>query len=597
MRGKELPPLDDKILDAPPDLPGDLLLGTARSTLADSGRRREARGRGKAKVLWIAIGFLLGVGFAGFLAWELLPQRSPSTTSTKTPRPIFSYPVAGLKLEKRTISEGDRAISTSTVLAEGETFRIKYGKEQLRLISVEREKGPWASFVALFVDPPKAFLGEKPLKPGDELTELMLPERGLHYEIALRREDDGPSLATFHLELEMTAEAWMARARTLKDPSSQRKCLEQALSLDTGNVEVLLALGRLLWEQQDPIGAAEKFEEALKRSPNSKEAALALGTLYYKSKPKRALEMYNLLAQIDPEKRLDYWKKVAELQERLGLSPLETYRKILSFNKNDPDAKEGLLHLYAKQVEEAQKADKKGDLPKAIQIMKRALELNPTKEGRSYLATLHNNLAYSLAKQGKLKEAIHHYEASLKLDENSVTLLNLADAYTKDKQEAKALKALERAWALKPKENEVVKNILLLWAELLTAKKDFKGAISKLEDLKGRFPNDPQIVKSLAIAYWNDRNLHKALELLKTVPPMMKSNSAKEKAEIHRLLGDLYRALGDQERDIKKRISRYDEALKEYKAGLALVKDKELEKRKEQLEAERLNLVKRSLRS
>jgi tetratricopeptide (TPR) repeat protein len=183
------------------------------------------------------------------------------------------------------------------------------------------------------------------------------------------------------------------------------------------------------------------------------------------------------------------------------------------------------------------------------------------------------------------------------LDESPVTLLNLADAYAKDRQDLKALKALERAWALKPKEQEVVRNILLLWAELLTAKKDFKAAISKLEELKGRFPNDPEIVKTLAIAYWHDKNLNKALELLKTVPAMMKSNSAKEKAEVHRLLGDLYRALGDQERDIKKRISRYDEALKEYKAGLALFKDKELEKRKEQLEAERLNLVKRSLRS
>jgi tetratricopeptide (TPR) repeat protein len=599
MRRKELPPLDeDKILDAPPDISGDLLLdrGVGLRT-GDSSRSRRTGGGGKAKILWTVIGFLLGVGVAGFLVWELNPQKTSSTPQVRTSRPILSYPVAGLKVERRALSEGQKTATTSSILTPGETVRVKYGKEHLRFLSLEREKGPWASLVAMFVDPPRVFLGEKVLKPGDDLTELMLPEKGLHYEIALRKEAGDAPLATFHVELEMTAEAWVARAKSLEDPGSQRKCLEQALSLDPGSVEVLLALGKLLWEQQDPIGAAEKFEEALKRSPNNKEAALALATLYYKSKPKRALEMYSLLAQIDPERKLEYWKKVAQLQERLGVSPVETYRKILSVNKNDSDAKEGLAQLYAKGVEEAQKAEKKGDLAKAIETMKHALELNPTKEGRAYLATLHNNLAYSLAKAGKFKEAIPHYEASLKLDESPVTLLNLADAYAKDRQDLKALKALERAWALKPKEQEVVRNILLLWAELLTAKKDFKAAISKLEELKGRFPNDPEIVKTLAIAYWHDKNLNKALELLKTVPAMMKSNSAKEKAEVHRLLGDLYRALGDQERDIKKRISRYDEALKEYKAGLALFKDKELEKRKEQLEAERLNLVKRSLRS
>lgn len=599
MRRKELRPLDkDKILDAPPDISGDLLLekgGSIRQ--GDSASSRGRGGGGKAKIFWIVIGFLLGVGIGGFLIWELAPERTPPTPQVRTSRSVLSYPVAGVKVEIRSLSEGNKALSKSSILTPGETVRIKYGKERLRFLSLEREKGPWASLVAMFVDPPRVFLGEKVLAPGDDLTELMLPEKGLHYEIALRKEEGDAALATFHVELEMTAQAWIARAKSLEDPGSQRKCLEQALSLDPGNVEVLLALGKLLWEQQDPIGAAEKFEEALKRSPKNREAALALATLYYKSKPKRALEMYSLLAQIEPEKRVEYWKKVAQLQERLGLSPVETYRKILSVNKNDSDAKAGLAQLYAKEVEAAQKAEKKGDLVKAIGTMKHALELNPTKEGRAYLATLHNNLAYSLAKSGKLKEAISHYEASLKLDESPVTLLNLADAYAKDHQNLKALKALERAWALKPKEQEVVRNILLLWAELLTAKKDFKGAISKLEELKARFPNDPEIVKTLAIAYWHGKNLNKALELLKTVPAMMKSNSAKEKAEVHRLLGDLYRALGDQERDIKRRISRYDEALKEYKAGLALVKDKELEKRKEQLEAERLNLVKRSLRS
>ncbi len=289
---------------------------------------------------------------------------------------------------------------------------------------------------------------------------------------------------------------------------------------------------------------------------------------------------------------------MAGLQERLGVSPVETYKKILSLKKSDPDAQKGLDTLYAKQVEKAQQAEKKGDLSRAIQQMKQALELHPSKEGKTYLATLHNNLAYSLAKEGKYKEAIPHYEASLKLEENAVTHLNLADAYAKTKQIDNALKSLEKAWAMKPKDQEVVKSLLLLWAELLTQKKDVQGAIAKLKELHNRFPKDPEAAKMLAAAYWNQKDLAKALEVLKEVPKLMSSHPPKARAEIHGMLGDLYRALGDQEKNVKGRISRYDEALKEYKAALALNKgDKQIQKKKEELENERMALVKRSLKA
>jgi len=226
------------------------------------------------------------------------------------------------------------------------------------------------------------------------------------------------------------------------------------------------------------------------------------------------------------------------------------------------------------------------------------LELHPTKKGKAYLATLHNNLAYSLAKQGKYKEAIPHYEASLKLEESAVTHLNLADAYAKTKQIDNALKSLEKAWGMKPKEQEVVKNLLFLWAELLTQKKDLHGAIAKLKELHARFPKDPEAAKMLAAAYWNQKDLAKALEVLKKVPQLMSSHPPKARAEIHGMLGDLYRALGDQEKNVKGRISRYDEALKEYKAALVLNKgDTQIQKKKEELEKERMALVKRSLRA
>lgn len=598
MRRTELPPLDgDKILDAPPGLDVDALGGKGLGTLSPR-QARTKRGAGRARGVWILVGFLLGIGVAGLLFWELAPSRETLGPAREgTSRPLFSYPVAGIRLERGSPREAGSQKGGSFLLPREETLRVRYGKESVRFLSLERDPSPWARFLALFMTPPSLYLLDKTVEPGQDLMALVAPEQSLSYELSLRGKKDGPAVATFRLELEMSAETWASRARELKDPQAQRACLEQALGAEPGNVDVLVALGNLLWEQNDPMGAAQRFEEALKHAPKHKEAARALASIYLKSKPKRALEMYKLLSEVDPEAKLDHLKRMAELQERLGVSPAQTYRKILAIKKNDPDARRGLDTLYGKQLERAQQAEKKGNLSQAIQEMKQALELHPTKEGKAYLATLQNNLAYSLAKRGKFLEAIPHYEESLKLDENAVTYLNLADAYARTKQAGNALKALEKAWSLKPKEQEVVKNILLLWAEILTEQKNFRQAIAKLQELRNRFPKDPQIAKMLATAYWNHKNLAKALELLKTVPPLMNSHPPKQRAEIHRMLGDLYRALGDQEKNIKTRISRYDEALKEYKAGLALNKaDKELQKRKEELESERMALVKRSLR-
>lgn len=596
MRRTEVPPLDeDKILDAPIGLDAQVLGGKDLGPL--SPRQSPRRRKGRAKGIWILVGFLLGVGVAGFLFWEITP-RSETVQKESPSGSLLAYPVEGIRIQRAGLNKGEGQSLGSSVLLRGQTLRVSYGRETVTFISVERAPSLWGRFLAVFLSPPRLYLDGRPIEPGQELGALVAPEKSLVYELSLKSKPASPALAKFVLELEMSAETWAARARELKEPQAQRACLEQALRAEPGNVDVLMALGNLLWEQNEPLAAAGRFEEVLKNSPKHKEAASALASIYLKSKPKRALEMYKLLSEIDPERKLENLKHMAQLQERLGVSPAETYKKILAVRKNDPDALKGLDSLYAKQVERAQQAEKKGDFLKAIQQMKEALELHPSKEGKAYLATLHNNLAYSLAKKSKFKEAIPHYEASLKLEESAVTYLNLADAYAKVQKTEEALKSLEKAWGLKPKEQEVVRNLLFLWAELLTRKKDHQGALTKLKELHARFPKDPEVGKMLAAAYWNQKELAKALEILKGLPPLISSRPAKERAEIHEMLGDLYRALGDQEKNVKGRISRYDEALKEYKAALALNKgNKQLQKKKEELESERLALVKRSLRS
>jgi tetratricopeptide (TPR) repeat protein len=598
MKKEIYPPLGhDKILDAPQGLDPDDL-GERRPRAGERSRKpfRPAGRRGRKILRW-SLPFLLGLG-VGWAIYANAPSREQQPAAPRPRSSLFAYPVAGLGVERASRGDAGEGDRTVLLIPPGESLKIRYGHQSLRFIAVERQSSLWASLMAALVAPPALYLGDRPLEPGQELTALLEPERALSYGLTLRPSPGRPPVASFRLELEMDGGAWLARARALKDPQSQKACLEQALENEPENIDVFLALGNLLWEQKDATGAAQQYQEVLKRRPDHVEAAQALATIYWKSQPKKALEVYEGLVKSDPARRVDHLKQVARLQERLGISSAETYRKILSIHKNDPDAVKGLDNLYSKELGRAQELEKRGDLHKAIQEMKQAMELHPTKEGRAYLATLYNNLAFSLAQKGKHNEAIPHYEASLKLDENAVTCLNLADAYVKTNQIPNALKTLEKAQSLKTKDPDVAKNLLLLWAELLMAKKDFAQAASKLDELSRRFPKDTQVAKLLGMALWQKGDLHKALEVIKRLPAQMASQPAKERAEVYRTLGDLYRSLGDQEKDVKARIARYDEALKAYKEGLSLSKgDKELQKRRDDLEKERTALRIRALRS
>ncbi len=554
---------------------------------------REVRRRRIAPVL---LSFLLGVG-AGWFLHGYLSQGWTGSPSASSLSGWLGYPLAGIRLEKASRGDAGRERAVAVLLRPGEKVSFKYGKESLRFISVERRSSPLAAFQVLISRAPLPYLGERAIEPGQEISPLLEPERSLSSTIALKASRDLPPLASFGVEMEMDTKAWLARAQGLKDFEARRTCLEKALEAEPEDVDLLMALGDLLAQHKDQKGAAERFQQVLSKNPHHVQAAKALCAVYLKGQPRKALEMYETLAKIDPENKLSHYKEMARLQERLGLSPAETYRKILAIQRNDPDAIRGLDTIYARHIEKAQEFEKKGDLTKAIQEMKLAMDLQATKETKGYLATLYSNLGFSLAQKGKLQEAISNYEASLRLDENPVTYLNLADAYAKSNRVDESLKAVEKAYGLKPKDAGVLRNILLLWGELLMAKKDYQHAIQRLEELHGRAPKDPQALKTLALAYWKKGDLPKALDLLKAIPPLIASGPKKDQAETHRLIGDLQRAMGDQEKDLKRRISRYDEALRSYKQALALDKDKEVQKRMDELAEERKALQIRAFRS
>jgi tetratricopeptide (TPR) repeat protein len=600
MNKDRYPPMgDDKILDplTGPDLQG--LRSRERRTSTTPRRSAPIRKPKRRKIGRFILLFLFGLGAGwflhGYFSAELpeRPEERPTILSS-----TFVYPLTGIRLQRASIEEGKSQPSTSFSLSPGETVKLKYTHETLRYVSPERRSSVWAAFLAFFLPPPTLYLGDQALEPGQELSGILKPEKSLTYVLALKSSEDADPLASFNLELEMDAQAWFSRAHAFEDPKEQRACFEKALEIQPDDIPIWMALNKLLMEQKDVQGAVKGYQRVLEIDANNLEANKALATIYWKQEPQKALEIYKKLLELEPDQQVDHYKRIAQLQERLGLSSAETYRKILSLSKDDPDATAGIENLYAKHVAKAQEFEKNGDLAKAIQEMNNALDIQPTSEAKSYLAALYNNLAYVLAKDGKLKEAISNYQASLKYDENATTYLNLADAHLKNKEPDMALKAVEKAASLATNDKELLKAAYLLWAELLTASKQDKEAIEKLAAIQKQLPKDPQLIKTLGVAYWKAGDLSNALETMNTLPPLVESEPDKERAEVYGIIGDLHRELGERENDLNTRISQYDQALKAYGEALSLNSgNQEIQKRWDEVAEERKALKIKALES
>jgi len=525
-------------------------------------------------LLGFLLGLVLGWGLHAVL-WQSAPGRP---TEQKGILSQLRHPVVGIRLERAPLGEkeGISRPAEEWVARLGDRIRIQYGKESLRFVALEGRSSPISALLGLFLPEPRLYLNDRPLEPGVEITKLMKPEETLRYELVIRQSSGERPLGAISVHLQMDGKSWLARARLLLDPKDKRRCLEQALQANPEDTDILLALGRLLRDQKDVKSAIASFERIVQKEPSHVEARKALVELYWKNQPTKALKTLEALIKLDAEHRIDYYKQVALLQERLGLSSAETYRKILSLRKNDPEATQRIQQQYAQHLNQAKQWERKGDLRRAIRAAKQALEYQSTPEARKYLAGLYNNIGFAYAKEGNLRRAVANYLASLELDPNPATYLNLAQAYARSKKTSKAIDALKRAQALSPKDRNLQRGILLLWAELFLSEKEYGKAAEKYRALARLFPKDPEVHQALAAAYWKKGDLKGALSAYKKLIPLISSRPSKERAEVWKSVGDLHRLLGERGKDLKARLAHYDQALKAYEKAIDLNgKDKE----------------------
>ena len=538
--------------------------------------------------------FLLAFAFGWFVRGFGMPDGNVVSI------PSFSYPVQSIQVAKIFEEDGQKTVLPANLkIDDHRPIRIRFNNETIRYDGLTTDDTFWAGILKRFSSSPVLYINDSPLHPGSELTPYFLPEHSLTYSLELRDPGTAEVQAEFDVVLEMDAGAWLMRAREVADPEIKKVCLEKAIESNPDDVGTLMEFAGLLTTQEDEEGAVEIYRSVLQKEPGNVAAKTFLAEYYRKKDPQNALKLYDELADEDNANRLDHLKKVAQLQKRLGLSNLKTYQKILDMNSDDTEAAEAVGDIYSNQISTAKKLAEKKSLTKAIAVIKRAMQIHQDDEIKEYLAKLYYDRGNYRADRKSFKQAIADYRSSLKWDDNPYTYLYLADSLQKVKEYDEAVEAVKKAENFNAQDNQLKINLRILWGNILLAQNKSSDAVEKFEEVLKLKPNDPLVLETLGATYWKAGKLEKALDAYRDLSKLIASNPAKDRAEIQRHIGDIYRSLGEkEEKDPKKKLKQYEEALKAYEEALALAKgDKELQKRWEDTAEKRHELKIRLLQS
>jgi len=205
--------------------------------------------------------------------------------------------------------------------------------------------------------------------------------------------------------------------------------------LKPGSAEYILNEGVFYLNQGKLDLAHDKIQEALRKKPNSKAAHYSMGVVYtYMRNFPAAIKHFKTLIAMAP----DYW----DAYNSLGLVYTETGQYAL--------ARQNLLKAATAEkyrtpenayVNLAMLEIKRDAYDNALRYVDKGIA-----ENRSF-APLHNLRGIILEKQGKLKEALYHYNKALSFltEEDVNILLNVARVHHRLGQDDKAMDLLDQA--------------------------------------------------------------------------------------------------------------------------------------------------------
>jgi eukaryotic-like serine/threonine-protein kinase len=282
------------------------------------------------------------------------------------------------------------------------------------------------------------------------------------------------------------AESSFGLYRLTKDPQWSQKGLgaaQEAENLDRELPDVHMIVGSAYMLTGKNAEAIAEFNRTVELAPNSDEAYRRLGNAYVKSKNKE-LALRNLLkaTEVNPYSYTNHNALgLAYLEFGDSEKALETFKKVTHLEPDYAGGYTNLGNVYYRQ----------GKWTECIPFFKKALELEQS--ARSF-----QNLGVVTLYSGNSAEAVKLLEEAAKLGpKNHLNFGNLGDAYNAVGQTAKATQAYQtaielayNAWKLNSKDAGTLGSLALYYAK----KGDFSQAATFIARSRAIDPNDNSLM-------------------------------------------------------------------------------------------------------
>lgn len=202
---------------------------------------------------------------------------------------------------------------------------------------------------------------------------------------------------------------------------------KKILNINPENYPVLIQYGTLLREKKEIEEAIKVFQRAIILNPEFVHAHFNIGTIYYERKDfEKAKEKFLKLLELIPSFSEPYYYLIRIYLIKNDLNSAENILKKAEKNTNK-DAN----YYFFEGLFWAQKEDFK----KAIFFFEKTIEMEPSYFDAKF------NLAQNYYKIGKTKEALKHFEDSLKLNPNYAQIyLIIGSIYLNDLEDLKKAK-------------------------------------------------------------------------------------------------------------------------------------------------------------
>lgn len=193
-----------------------------------------------------------------------------------------------------------------------------------------------------------------------------------------------------------------------------------------------------LLEVQNYEGAIVAFKDAIKIDSKNLKLHENLAVAYKKvSKYDEAAEIYNSLAQMDPERANQYYNTIIQMYDEAKLpdKAIEAAKKMVELNPNSDTAVYNLGYMYVKLEK----------YKEAIEAFKKVTDIRPDYEWAYY------NLGFCYNKLKKYKDSIEVFKKFAELaPENADAWFNIGVGYMLQKKFSSAVEPLKKAIELNP---------------------------------------------------------------------------------------------------------------------------------------------------